>query len=178
MRLILDFLVISLFLSGAISFFVPSVTPYGDVYYNYGLSLILLMATLTLGLIINSKALQILVFTLSMTIVLFSFYFFWEFSAGNIGTFSFFFLSFYLGLVTWASSCLIILRFDKYSSSRKSISIISLIILAGLSYYFLRHSHMIWNICRDECGAHIIWMFGGNLALLVCSSFYFRRNLI
>ncbi len=178
MRFILDFLGIGLFLSSVISFFVPSVTPYGDVHYNYGLSLILLMAALILGLISNRKVLQILVFTLSIAIVLFSVYFFLEFSTGYIGTSHFFFLSFYLGLVTWLSSCLLVLRLHKCSSSHKSIFIISLIFLAGLSYYFLRNSQTIWNIYRDECGSHIIWMFGGNLALLICSLFYFRRNLV
>lgn len=175
-RLILDTISIASFLFGLTFLFIPFTNAYGTAYYQYEFIFVFISIAFLLSTIVYSKLYKVLLIIYSLSMISLNIYFTIIFSNDQMGRFGFFFISFLAGSTAWISSCLIILRIQKYSSIQKSIFIVSLIFLAGLSYYFLRHSKIIWNLYRDEYGAHLIWMGGASLILLACTSFYFILN--
>ncbi len=153
---------------GTSLFFFPTVHYSGEKsYVDYPLFFTTMAGGLALSLISGSSFSRLLILLYGLDILFLSILLILRVYTGELGGLDGIIFSFFAGVLVWLSASLIVLRIQSYTPAKKA-SLIA--ILAGLSLFshlILRFSKSVWEIRRDETGAHIIWILIGSSVLLL-----------
>ena len=146
-------------------------------YYAYGYSVCWFLAAFVLCIFSNTTFSKIIVGLYLSTLLLVSVVFMYRYLVVDFreNAFNVFFNSLLLGACNWFVAMMLPIQFGGVSVKKKAVIVIGIFIAGICTYAIFRYLPIVWHIFRSEVGTHIIWLVLGNIMVLGCTFFYYKK---